>query len=102
MISLLLAIAAGMAVIGVVGAARQENWGLFFLMPAIGGLAFAPVVAGLVIVTMMATEFASGQSIRSAYGAEPFWSAAIIAGMVLGAIFAVIAVVASRKPATTP
>jgi hypothetical protein len=101
MIATLLAISAGSMLVGVIGAARRENWGLFFLLPGLGAIALAPVAAVVVIATMAVTEIVAGHTIRAAYGAEPFWAASMIAGMVGGLIFAVIAVIASAKPAAS-
>jgi hypothetical protein len=97
MIVTLLGISAGLAVVGAIGAVRQDSWGLFFLFPAIGAVAVAPFAAGAVIVTMAMVEFISGTAIRGAYTAEAFWAAAMIVGLALGVLFAVIAVVASAQ-----
>lgn len=85
--------------VGAVGAMRRENWGLFFLFPALFAVAVAPLVGGTVIVTMMLVEILAGSAIRSAYSLEAFWSAAMMAGMVLGVAFAVIAVLAGAEKA---
>jgi len=99
MILTLLGTCAALAFVGGIGAARKESWGLFFLFPALGAIAAAPIIGGANIPTMMAVEFVSGSAIRNAYTTEAYWSAAIMVGMGLGVLFAVVAVVAGSKQA---
>ena len=102
MIVTILAIAGACFALGAVGATMQARWGLFFLFPAVASAVTAPLVACAVIALMATVEALSGANIRAAYDIETFWSAALIVGMALGFLFAIIAVIADRKPAPAP
>lgn len=80
---LLLAILLGagvlLALIGTVGLAGLQDWGMILFVPIIAGVT-AGFLGGLGIAVMVLAEALSGAEVRAGYNAADFWSAALLLG----------------------
>lgn len=80
---ILIAFTVLLVLVGVVGLAGLQNWGMIFMLPIIVGFT-AVLVGGTTLLVMILTEVLSGASIRDRYGMADFWSGVLIVSYLLG------------------
>lgn len=66
-----------LALVGTLGLAGLQRWGLVAMVPIFAGLIAIPLGVAATVM-MVLVEWIDGVAVRSLYGAADFWSAVLI------------------------